>query len=74
MADAHGMQNWLIFDADDTLWENNIYFEKALEEFLILMQPVTRDRLRVRNLLNEIERESIPRRGYGSQFSIPSSR
>ena len=60
------MENWLLFDADDTLWENNIYFEKALEEFLILIQPVTRDRLRVQNLLNEIERESIPRRGYGS--------
>ena len=60
------MENWLIFDADDTLWENNIYFEKSLEEFLTLLQPVTRDRLRVRNLLNEIERESIPLRGYGS--------
>ena len=23
----------LIFDADDTLWENNIYFEQAFEEF-----------------------------------------
>ena len=66
------MQNWLIFDADDTLWENNIYFEKALEEFLILMEPVTRDCLRVRNLLNEIERESIPRRGYGSLNFISS--
>ena len=64
--DARGMENWLIFDADDPLWENNIYFEKALEEFLTLLQPVTRDRPRVRNLLNEIERESIPRQGYGS--------
>ncbi len=64
------MENWLLFDADDTLWENNIYFEKALEEFLILLQPVTRDRLRVRNLLDEIERESIPRRGYGSMNFI----
>ena len=60
------MQNWLIFDADDTLWENNLYFEQALEEFLNLLRPVTRYRLRVQNLLNEIERESIPRRGYGS--------
>ena len=23
----------LIVDADDTLWENNIYFERAFEEF-----------------------------------------
>ena len=25
--------NHLIIDADDTLWENNIYFERAFEEF-----------------------------------------
>ena len=24
----------LIFDADDTLWENNIYFEEAFDGFL----------------------------------------
>ena len=23
----------LIIDADDTLWENNIYFERAFDEF-----------------------------------------
>ena len=66
------MRNWLIFDADDTLWENNIYFGKAVEEFLILMQPVTRDCLRVRNLLDEVERENIPLRGYGSLNFISS--
>ena len=26
-------RQFLIIDADDTLWENNIYFEKAFEEF-----------------------------------------
>ncbi len=24
----------LIFDADDTLWENNIYFERAFDRFV----------------------------------------
>ena len=24
----------LIIDADDTLWENNIYFERAFDEFV----------------------------------------
>ena len=23
----------LVFDADDTLWENNIYFERAFDDF-----------------------------------------
>ena len=25
---------YLIFDADDTLWENNVHFERAIEDFL----------------------------------------
>jgi len=24
----------LIIDADDTLWENNIYFERAFDQFV----------------------------------------
>ena len=27
------MRQQLIIDADDTLWENNIYFERAFAEF-----------------------------------------
>jgi putative hydrolase of the HAD superfamily len=69
----------LIFDADDTLWENNIFFEAAIEEFLEVLagvicpeHPVARDRDCVRNLLMEIELESIPLNGYGSQHFINS--
>ena len=28
------MRQQLIIDADDTLWENNIYFERAFDEFV----------------------------------------
>ena len=28
------MRQHLIIDADDTLWENNIFFERAFEEFV----------------------------------------
>ena len=28
------MRQYLIIDADDTLWENNIYFERAFDEFV----------------------------------------
>ena len=34
------MHRCLIFDADDTLWENNIYFQRAIEEFLAVMKPI----------------------------------
>ena len=27
----------LIIDADDTLWENNIYFERAFEDFVAFL-------------------------------------
>ena len=64
------MKNCLIFDADDTLWENNIYFDRAIEEFLDLIGSIAPDRQRVRGLLNEIEKESIPQRGYGSRNFI----
>jgi putative hydrolase of the HAD superfamily len=71
----------LIFDADDTLWENNIYFEAAIEEFLDLISdciaPLNRiapGRREVLDLLNEIESQSIPQRGYGSRHFVNSLR
>ena len=61
------MTRCLIFDADDTLWENNLYFEQAIEEFLELIAPVARDRVLVRDLLCEVEKECIPQGGYGTR-------
>ncbi|MBI4464802.1 MAG: HAD family hydrolase [Acidobacteria bacterium] len=61
------MTRCLIFDADDTLWENNLYFEQAIEEFLDLIAPLAGDRARVRSLLCEVERECIPQGGYGTR-------
>ena len=29
----------ILIDADDTLWENNVYFEQTIEEFLTLLAP-----------------------------------
>ena len=71
----------LIFDADDTLWENNIYFEAAIDEFLDLIgdligpaSPIAPHRRAVLDLLNAIELESIPRCGYGSCHFVDSLR
>ena len=62
----------LIFDADDTLWENNIYFQRAIEEFLQLVSPFAADHREVRRVLRQVEREHIPQRGYGSRNFIDS--
>ncbi len=28
----------LLIDADDTLWENNVFFEKVIEDFISLVE------------------------------------
>jgi len=62
----------LIFDADDTLWENNIYFRRAIDEFLDLLAPIAPDRRAVHRVLGQVEQEHIPQRGYGSRNFIDS--
>jgi putative hydrolase of the HAD superfamily len=61
----------LIFDADDTLWHNNIHFERATEEFIDFLDHSTLDRVQVRAALDEIERVNAVKHGYGSRsFAI----
>jgi putative hydrolase of the HAD superfamily len=59
-------QQHLIFDADDTLWENNIHFERAIEEFLDFLAHSTLSRDEVRDILDEIELANFRVHGYGS--------
>jgi putative hydrolase of the HAD superfamily len=56
----------LIFDADDTLWENNIHFERAIEDFLDFLAHSTLSRAEVRAVLDEIELANFRIHGYGS--------
>jgi len=55
----------LLIDADDTLWENNIYFERAIAEFVSFLNHRERTPAEVREILNEVEREAIVSHGYG---------
>jgi putative hydrolase of the HAD superfamily len=55
----------LLIDADDTLWENNIYFEQAIVEFVDFLNHQHMTRQQVREVLNAVERETIMERGYG---------
>jgi putative hydrolase of the HAD superfamily len=56
----------LIFDADDTLWENNIYFERAFDDFVQFLDHSTLTPAQVRDVLNEIETVNSKIHGYGS--------
>jgi len=57
---------FLIFDADDTLWENNIYFERAFEEFVEFLAHSSLTAAQVRDVLDEIEAANNRIHGYGT--------
>jgi putative hydrolase of the HAD superfamily len=61
---SNGAQTLLI-DADDTLWENNIYFERAIANFISFLNHHEYTPEQVREVLNQVERESIVSHGYG---------
>jgi putative hydrolase of the HAD superfamily len=55
----------LLLDADDTLWENNIYFEQAIADFMLFLNHQQMSHAEVRLVLNQVERETILEQGYG---------
>ena len=55
----------LLIDADDTLWENNIYFERAIAAFISFLDHHEYSAAEVRQALNAVERETIMAHGYG---------
>lgn len=57
----------LIIDADDTLWENNIYFERAWDEFLNFLNHSKLTAEETRTIFDEIEIANIKINGYGAQ-------
>jgi putative hydrolase of the HAD superfamily len=52
----------LLIDADDTLWENNIYFEQAVHAFIAFLNHSRLTPAEVREVLDDVERLM----GYGS--------
>ena len=55
----------LLIDADDTLWENNIYFERAIASFISFLNHHEYSPEQVRAVLDDVERECIISHGYG---------
>lgn len=62
---THAAGQTLLFDADDTLWENNIYFERAIAAFISYLNHHEYSHEQVREVLNECEHETIRAHGYG---------
>jgi len=55
----------LLIDADDTLWENNIYFERAIAAFISYLDHKVHTPAEVREHLNRCEHATISAHGYG---------
>jgi putative hydrolase of the HAD superfamily len=62
----------LIFDADDTLWENNVIFERVVDDFVAWLAHPTREPAAIRRILAEIEDANVVAHGYGSQVFLRS--
>lgn len=60
------MRHFLLIDADDTLWENNIYFERAFDEFAGFLDHSSMTPREVREVLDRIEEANNKIHGYGS--------
>jgi len=60
------MRQFLLIDADDTLWENNKYFEEAFAEYVEFLDHSSLTAEEIRTILDEIELVNIKTHGYGS--------
>lgn len=59
--------NYLLIDADDTLWENNIYFERVFDDFVEFLDHSSLTAVQIREVLNEIELVNARVHGYGAR-------
>jgi len=61
------MKLTLIVDADDTLWENNIYYEQCIADFVAFMEARGFGREEAERTVDTVERERIPQVGYAPE-------
>jgi len=59
----------LVFDADDTLWENNVLFERVIDDFMDWLAHPTLDTASIRSVFNDIEVSSAVGRDSTNEAS-----
>lgn len=62
----------IIFDGDDTLWENQVFYDEAKDQFYKLMDSQGFDRTSVKEKLSEIDRANVAKLGL-SRKRFPTS-
>ena len=68
------MRQTLVFDADDTLWENNVLFERVVADYLDWLAHPTLDHQAIRAVLDDVERANVGVHGYGTASFLRSLR
>jgi putative hydrolase of the HAD superfamily len=68
------MRQTLIFDADDTLWENNVLFERVIDDFTSWLAHPSLEPAEVRVIIDDIERANTVADGYGSAVFLRTLR
>jgi putative hydrolase of the HAD superfamily len=56
----------LMIDADDTLWENNVLFERAIDRFIQIIDHPELSPAEVREAFDALEAERVKVHGYGT--------
>ena len=59
------MQPTLIIDADDTLWENEVYYQQCVDAFATLVTGLGFDAQQILQILDQVEAERVLTTGYG---------
>ncbi len=70
ISDDRRIERTLLIDADDTLWENNIFYLRCTARFLDYAEKAGLDRERAMEHLEAAEREVVPDLGYGPRGYI----
>lgn len=64
----------LILDADDTLWESALFFERTEHDFLELMQTLGFGKETVQRIVHRKDAERLSATGYGAQPYVDTLR
>lgn len=69
-----GVRQHLLIDADDTLWENNVYFEQAFEDFVTFLNHEHLTRSEIQAIMDELQIANRSSHGYGARSFARSLR
>lgn len=64
----------LLIDADDTLWENNIYFEQAFTDFVTFLDHEHLSTAEIQAIMDELQIANRAAHGYGARSFARSLR